>query len=82
MNRTTEMIIDFNFISINDGKIKNQVPTVGIEKIIETINHFFLREKSGNTFIIPKNQIHRATFVKAISNLNILVEYETKWRWK
>lgn len=82
MNRSTRMEFLTDSVFITDGEIENNVAVSQIEKTIETPNHFFLREKSGNTFIIPKNQVDATQFVSQINNLTVFIENQTNWKWK
>jgi len=82
MDRPTEMTIQPDLILINDGKIASEIQVSDFEILIEIKNSFFLREKSGNTFIIPKNLIDTESFVSEISKTQIPLKNETNWLWK
>jgi hypothetical protein len=82
INQTMEMTINSDSIVVNDIHSENKIPLSEFETLIETKTCFFLRQKTGNAFIIPKSQIDVIQFQAGISKLNLAVSDETNWQWK
>jgi len=71
MDTKTVMTIDPESILIIDGHSQNELTIPELEKAIETVNCFFLKLKSGTSFIIPKDQIDNLLFREEIEKLGI-----------
>lgn len=54
-----------------------------VEKIDETLNHFFLKISTGQSLIIPKKEIEEITELRQMFlNLGLNVNSDLNWKWK
>ena len=82
LNKTIEIIIEKDFIFVNDSTSESKIPVSEFEKLIEIGDAFFLRLKSGTSYIIPKSAVDAVAFKSEISRLHIPITEETNWKWQ
>ncbi len=82
-----ELSIDFHenadFLETYDSGAETKIKYSEFDKLIEIREHYFLRLKSGLSFIIPKREvIDHEKFKKLFSDLNLEYSDESNWKWK
>jgi len=82
LDKTVEMNIEKGFVFVNDSTSESKIPVSEFKKMIEINSAFFLRLKSGTSYIIPKDAIDTAAFKSEISGLQIPITVETDWKWQ
>lgn len=83
-----ECQVDFQskFIETKDITGESKINTSEITQINEIETHYFIKVKTGESLIIPKNIINSETFLSELmtifQNPGIIVNKELNWRWK
>lgn len=81
-NEVSSIEISKNQIIAKDVSGEGRVGISEVEKVSETINHFFLLLKSGDSLIIPKAQLPNESELKSeFRSRNICIENELEWEW-
>lgn len=77
-----EMEITKDHIFSKDNVAQGKVKIEDIQEINETPNHFFIKIKSGISFILPKYHINPPIDLKAyFSEIGVPVKDALDWKW-
>ena len=83
-----ECVIDFqqDIIETKDITGESKINTSELSEINEIGSHYFVRLKTGDALVIPKQQVNNSSFVEDLlaifQNPEIEVTKELDWRWK
>jgi len=80
MDSQTILNVGTTSIIIVDANSENQIDISELDKIIETALSFFIKLKSGTSFIVPKDQIDILLFREQINALQIAIQDSTNWQ--
>lgn len=81
---TSILIFDENngIVTIDEPGLKLKIEFSAFDKLIELPDHFFVKNKSGSTLIIPKRFIlNHEVFKNIFSNRGVPYVKETNWKW-
>ena len=83
-----ESNVEFNkdFLMTSDQNSEGKIKMSEIEQINEISGHIFIKTKTGESLIIPKEKIQVEKFIQDLSSitneLNINWNKELGWKWK
>lgn len=85
-NVESEMKLNGEFILTSDNSSEGKIKTSEIERIDEMSSHYFIKIKSRQSLIIPKEQVSHDSFINDISSIveehKIKWNKELEWKWK
>ena len=86
-DKNVEVILSTEEVFMKDGSSESKINLVELQEINEVPNAFYLKLKSSQSIILPKNKIGNLNEVKDILNI-IKDKYSVKynefpdWKWK